>query len=208
MKIEPRSSSMHNESDLIKRLQEGDEPSFRQFMAQHEKKAYFLAYQLTGNYHDAVELSQEAFTRAYFAIKDFKAKSSLYTWLCRILINLCLRHNENRSRDPKLFFTNDKREAMQNPDAVSEEITSGLETKQSNPAKLLLDKELQLQIDKAIQALSRHQRIVFVLRQVEGLSIEETALAMGCSPGTVKSHLYRAVRKLRKLLFLYLKGEY
>lgn len=203
--------SNNDETDFVQQLQTGDEQSFREFMALYKKKAYSLAYGLTGNHHDAIELSQEAFTKAYFAIKSFKQKSSLYTWFCRILINLCLRHNKKQAKWPKLFFTANKQEAIENPDAVSEDTASPINPEAaagiSGAAAQLLNNELRQKIDQAVQKLPEYQKLVFILRKVEGLTIEQTAEIMACRPGTVKSHLYRARRKLRKLLLPYLKGR-
>jgi len=197
----------YDETDIVRRLQAGDEQVFRQFMAQYKKKAYSIAYGLTGNHHDATGLSQEAFVRFYFSIKKFKGKSSLYTWFYRILINLWLRQNQqNRAGRYNLFFTGNKKEAAKNPNAVDPEKVSSPGDRKSDPAKHLLDKELRMKIDQAVQSLPESQKTVFVLRQIKGLSIEQTAEVLGSRPGTVKSHLFRAVRKLRKLLLPYLKA--
>ena len=196
--------SNNDETDFIRQLQTGDEQYFREFMAKYKQKAYSLAYGLTNNHHDALELSQEAFAKAYFALRDFKGKSSLYTWFYRILINLCLRHNKKQAKWPRLFFTANKQQAWDNPDAVSEETVAAISVE---AAAQLLNNELRQKIDQAVQKLPEYQKLVFILREVDGLTIEQTAEIMACRPGTVKSHLYRARRKLRKLLLPYLKGK-
>ena len=171
---------------LVDRFRKGEESAFTDLVNRYKKRIYYLAYSLTNNHADALDLSQEAFIRAYRSIPRFRGKSSFYTWLYRITVNLCLNHFKKKAKRKEVSF--DERIEVAQVDWWS------------NPKKALENKELQEHLTKAINALSPRQKTVFTLRHLEGLSHKETASILGCSIGNVKANLFLALQKLRERL--------
>lgn len=169
--------------DLIRRFLEGEEEAFASLVRKYQKKAYYLAYRLTHNHHDANDLSQEAFIKLYSSLKNFKGGSSFFTWFYRIITNLCINH---LSRSPRRVQTPVEDLPIPHPGAGAQ---SAIE-----------NKELQIKINAAIEKLPLRQRVAFSLRQLEGLSFKETSQTMDCSIGGAKASYFHAVRKLRKYL--------
>jgi len=91
-------SNINEDLDLVRRVLSGDKESYSALVRKYKEKAYSLAYRLTRNHHDADELSQEAFIRAYGSLRDFKGKASFFTWFYRILVNLCINHINRRPK--------------------------------------------------------------------------------------------------------------
>jgi len=185
-----------DEAQLIKRAQQRDTEAFCRLAEQYARRIYLLAYHYSQNLEDAEDISQEAWLKAYQALPTFRADSSFYTWLRRITINCFLnRHRSKfirfRGRKTKAdFVTIDCKDAEQTvePSSASEE---GIYN------KLLFDR-----VVKALTTLTPAQRLMFLLRHYEGMSYEEIASAMNCSPGTVKKGVSRAIAKLRQNLAL------
>ena len=171
------SSAAQSKEDnkLVERFQDGEVEAFNELVIRYQDKIYRLAYSFVHNREDALDLSQEAFLRAFQALGRFERKSAFYSWLYRITINLCIDFLRNRSRSKSVSIT-----------------------------KYVEDKELQQYIISAVSGLSPKQREVFVLRHWDGLQIKEIANVIGRSEGTVKAHLFHAVRNLRKQLSEYL----
>lgn len=171
---------------LIDRFKKGEEKAFDELVNKYKKRIYYLAYSLTNNHADALDLSQEAFIKAYRSIHSFRGRSSFYTWLYRITVNLCLNHLKREAKKKEVSF--DERIEVVQVDWWS------------NPKKALENKELQEDLTKAIDSLPPRQKAVFALRHLEGLSHKDIASILGCSIGNVKANLFQALQKLRDRL--------
>lgn len=153
----------------------------------HQRALYFLALDLTGNHHDAEDLSQEVFIKAHRALDRFRGDSGIYTWLRRIAINTHLNRRRKLSlRMMRLFGEDD----------TSEDIP----TEALSPASEADGAVLRVHIERAMLQLSPRERTAFVLRHHQDMSIHEVAEAMEVADGTVKSLLFRATQKLQQAL--------
>ena len=161
--------------------------SFREVVDTHKRAIYFLALDLTGNHHDAEDLSQEVFIKAHRGLQDFRGDAQMYTWLRRIAVNTFL----NKKRKKALaFFRVFADEDEQDKSPSAEPAPDG-----SAEASML-----RQQIVRALDALSARERSAFVLRHYHDLSVREVAASMNIADGTVKSLLFRATQKLQKEL--------
>lgn len=187
-----------DDNKLVERFQDGEVEAFDELVIRYQDKIYRLAYSFVHNREDALDLSQEAFLRAFQALGRFERKSAFYSWLYRITTNLCIDFLRNRSRTKSVSL-----------DAEAEYLPNGLIRgyKQYSPTKYVEEKELQQHIINAVSTLSPKQREVFVLRYWDDLQIKEIANVIGRSEGTVKAHLFHALRNLRKQLAEYLEGD-
>ncbi len=177
---------------LVDRFKKGEEKAFNELVKKYMKRIYYLAYSLTNNHADALDLSQEAFIKAYRSIHRFRGRSSFYTWLYRITVNICLNHLKREARKKEVSF--DERIEVAQVDWWI------------NPKKALENKELQENLTKAIGSLPPQQKAVFTLRYLEGLPHKEIASILGCSIGNVKANLFQALQKLRNKLKGYVEG--
>jgi len=188
------------DTELVARAQGGDPSAFEALVRQYQGKAYAIAYSMcSGDREEARELTQEAFLRAFRSLKNFRRKSSFYTWFYRILINTCLDSRRRRSRWEGIFsfWRRDKHEK-----ALSGEIDAEYSDprKHSNPMAALNNKQLSQEIRQAMASLPEKQRVVFKLKVLHGMRIREIAEIMGSAEGTVKSHLFRATHFMREAL--------
>ena len=184
------------DNKLVERFQDGEVEAFDELVIRYQDKIYRLAYSFVHNREDALDLSQEAFLKAFQALGRFEKKSAFYSWLYRITTNLCIDFLRSRSRTKSVSL-----------DAEVAYLSDGLIRgyKQYSPTKYVEAKELQQHIINAVSTLSPKQREVFTLRHWDGLQIKEIANVIGRSEGTVKAHLFHAVRNLRKQLVEYLE---
>ncbi|MDO9465617.1 MAG: RNA polymerase sigma factor [bacterium] len=188
------------DSQTIKEAKAGKESAFAQLIEKYMKKTYSMAYALTGNSEDAKDISQETFLRVFRSLGTFNEKSSFKTWLYRIVINLCNDYYRQKLRFKFIFWDKD------NEDAPNRNIETVLMPKSmdNNPRDKAVESELNERLNNAISKLSLKQKAVFVLKNFDGLLIKDIAKTLGCSEGTVKSHLHRACRKIQKKLRLFL----
>lgn len=175
------------DSVLVERVKGGDERAFEELVERYKGMGFSLAYRLLGNPEDARDVSQEAFAQVYLHIKGFRGESTLKTWFFRIIVNLCRRHGLARQRRP-----------MQSLDPYIEKETGphALEDVEAE----VRQKELGLVIEEAIRGLPTKQREVFIMKHMEGMKISEISEVLNCAEGTVKIHLFRAVRTLQERL--------
>ncbi|MFH2057903.1 MAG: sigma-70 family RNA polymerase sigma factor [Pseudomonadota bacterium] len=179
---------------LVYRIQHGDRHAFNALVNNHKKKAFAIAYNFVNNVEDAKELSQEAFVKVYKAIGQFRQGSSFYTWFYRILINLCLDFKKKKRLNVTLFSQFKHKNSHDNGNMVAQ-----VEDKKTkNPLEKLISQEKKKKIEQAISFLPDKQRMVFILRNDEQMSLKEIAVYMDSKEGTIKSHLHRAVKNLQK----------
>lgn len=181
---------MHPDEDLLlKRSRDGDLNAFEELVKRYESKVYTIAYRFTGNHADAGDLAQDAFIRAYQALGSFRGDASFATWLYRIASNVCRDELRRQQRHKKVSLDEMMTQSGGNPTLVS----PGL-----SPQECLEKKEIQELVQKQLDSLSGDMRLILVMREIQGLSYEEIAVALDCNLGTVKSRLNRARQTLKQ----------
>ena len=184
--------SSTDDAALVRAAQKGDMGAFEELVARHRDKIYARALSMMRNEEEAVDLSQEAWVKAWQRLHQFQGDSSFTTWLTRITINLCL------DRLRKL-----KRVRVESIEAMDEE-SGGVERQMPvvtvNPTERLERGELRQRIDRALGELTDTHRTVMVLHEFEHMDYKTIAKTMGCSIGTVMSRLFYARRKMAALL--------
>jgi len=166
---------------LIDRFLQGDGTAFDELVRKRQREVYNLAYRMTRNAEDARDLSQEAFLQVYRNLSRFDRRSSLSTWLYRIVVNLCLNHLNRGSRSPHSL-------ADQQPE-VADPSEGSLDR--------LQEQERQEALARAIDTLPPQQRASLTLRVHHQLSHREIAEILGVSEATAKVHYFHAVKSLR-----------
>ncbi len=169
---------------LVDRVKEGDKKAFDVLVLKYQHKIVKLVMRYIRDPTEALDVSQEAFIKAYRALPKFRGESAFYTWLYRIAINTAKNHIVSMNRKP-LDYDLDP----QNSDGY--EIPSKLRDDDS-PEKILQREELREALEEAIDSLPEELRVAIVLREVDGLSYEEIAETMECPVGTVRSRIFRA----------------
>jgi RNA polymerase sigma-70 factor, ECF subfamily len=170
---------------LVRRVQRGDKGAFDPLVRKYQHKVVKLVMRYVRNPAEAEDVAQEAFIKAYRALPQFRGDSAFYTWLYRIAINTAKNAVVSRDRSPVDFDLD-----MQNPDE-SYDMQGRLKDSET-PEGLVLTDEIRKTVNAAIDALPEDLRTAIVLRELEGLSYEEIAAAMGCPVGTVRSRIFRA----------------
>jgi RNA polymerase sigma-70 factor, ECF subfamily len=178
--------------DLVTFAKAGDEHAFRAIMERYNRRLYRLARTLLRDDTEAEDVVQETYLRAFSALSGFRGEASLATWLTRITLNEAL----GRKRKQRPTVGLDTVEAMQESSA---EIIR-FPNMSSDPERSTAQHEIQKILEASIDALPEAFRLVFVMREVEEMSIEETAAFLGIRPETVKTRLHRARRLLRESL--------
>jgi len=186
-------SEVFDEGDLIARAKAGDDTAFTELLSRYERKIYRLAKNITQNDEDAEDVMQEAFLKAYSHLDSFQGNSKFYTWIVRIAVNESLMKLRKRKSD-KLVSLDEQVDTGE--DMVPREIAVW----EDNPEAQYSQEELRGILDKSVESLAPIFRSVFVLRDIEDLSTEETAEALGISIPAVKSRLLRARLQLRERL--------
>jgi len=182
----------------IENLKSGDRREFARLVEMYSGRIYNLALRILNDPQDAEDVLQETFIKAYRALPSFEGRSKLSTWLFRIASNEALMLI--RKSRPELILTMEQRDNQQvDTDLEEPEIVDWC----CLPEKELLSTEARQFLDDAIQKLSASLRVVFVLRDIEGLSIRETSESLGISEAAVKIRLLRARLKLREELTEY-----
>ncbi len=176
-----------DEQQLILEAQAGNNNALAELIKKYEKTVYSFAFKVCRNPEKAQNIMQETFMSMVKSLKQFDGKSKLSTWLYRITVNHCLMEYRKRKRE---FVSFDDDDALINESSIADW--------DSIPSLSIENKELKKVLDEAIQKLSPEYRIVFLLRDVEGLSTEETGKITELSVPAVKSRLHRARAFLRK----------
>ena len=188
------------EAAIVAQARLGDAKAFSELLSRYEGKIFRLALHITQNREDAEDVLQEAFLKAYEHLNQFQGQSKFYTWIVRIAVNQALMKLRKRKSDRSVSLdeTIDTGE-----DTVSREIAAWDE----NPEQQYSREEISQILSSAIDGLAPIYRAVFVLRDVDELSTEETAEALELSVPAVKSRLLRARLQLRDKLTRYFKRK-
>lgn len=186
--------SSENQTDidqqLVERVQAGDKRAFDLLVGKYQHKIIGLVGRYVYDHHEAMDIAQEAFIKAYRALPRFRGDSAFYTWLYRIAINTAKNHLVSRSR--------------RTPDvdvdvADAEYFDGGDELRElENPENSLFRDELALVVKKALDQLPQDLRSALTLREFDGMSYEDIALVMDCPVGTVRSRIFRAREAIDK----------
>ena len=173
----------------VSRARGGDAEAFRLLVERHSQPLFRVAYRMTGNEHDADDVVQEAFLRAYRQLDSFEERANFGTWLHRIAINCALDLLRARGRLDRHY----------GGDPETAEMTGAAKT-EAEQHRLLVSAELREQVAAAMERLSGNERTAFVLRHFEGMPVEEIGKTMGIQVNAAKHTIFRAVRKLREAL--------
>jgi RNA polymerase sigma-70 factor (ECF subfamily) len=188
--------AMHlaNEPALLSAAQHGNNEAFSVLVRQYQNNIYRLAFKITQNHEDAEDSLQEALLKAYCNLNSFQADSRFYTWLVRITMNEALTKLRKRRSDRQLPLEDVVMPDVENP-APRE-----FEDKRPSPETQYAEVELQQALSDALRSVSPRLSNAFVLRNVEGYSVSETAERLGLSVAAVKSRLVRVRGRLRQRL--------
>jgi len=190
---EPTGPTGFQEAPLVEAARQGDAEAFSKLVKQYERKIFRLAKNITQNDEDAEDVLQDAFLKAYEHLDEFQGNSKFYTWIVRIAVNESLMKLRKRKSD--------KTVPLDEPVETGEEtVVREIAVWEGNPEDQYSGEELRDILDKAVQALKPVFRTVFILRDIEEMSTEETAEALGISVPAVKSRLLRARLQLRERL--------
>ena len=187
-----------DELALVEAAKKGDIKAFEELVKRYDRNVFRIAQHITQNREDAEDVVQDAFLKAYGNLAQFQGQSKFYTWLVRIAVNEALM--KLRRRRPERTVSLDQ-DVETDEDTIPREVADW----SPNPEQQYNQAELRELLQKTIQGLPSGFRTVFVLRDVEGLSTEETAEALGLSIPAVKSRLLRARLQLRERLNKYFK---
>jgi len=183
----------NHEDELIRRAQAADTEAFCLLAKQYERRIYTLALHYCHNRQDAEDLSQEVWLKAYQAIRAFRGDASFYTWLRRITINCFLNHQRTRRSS---WLGQETEFHASGLESITDEYTARNEDSELS----LHNKLMAARVMQALAELTPSQRLIFLLKHIEGMTYEEIAKAVGCSTGTAKKSVFRAVAKLRQHL--------
>jgi len=191
-----------DENALVRSAQAGSREAFEELVRRYDQDVLRLALQITRRPEDAHDLYQEAFLKVYRNLDRFRFECNFYTWLYRVVTNVCLDHLRRRSSRPE-----DQAPESSNPSTspADEDFfdRQAHPAPQSNPERALMGKELGHHISQALARLSARERMVFELKHFQGLRLRVIGEMLGTTEETVKNSLFRATRKLRMNLEAY-----
>ena len=188
--IDGKTTTPSPDEHLVTASQQGDLNAFEVLILRYQRQIFSLIYQMTHDVEVVEDIAQDVFVAAFKAIKEFKAKSSFFTWLYRIAINHCKNYLTSATRVQEI---EQRYQREQNA-------AGGSENQKQNPQSLFLAKEFVEQMEQAILSLPEEQRVVLMLCEFEGLSYQEIAEVLECPLGTVRSRLSRARTALQEIL--------
>lgn len=195
---QPQPSTPVEEKELVARARRGDMSAYDDLVRRYQERIYATIYHMTSNHEDANDLAQEAFIKAYQALKSFKGGSSFYTWVYRIAVNKTINFLKQRKNRSQMSLNDLDFNVEHDPDLMA--LISD-----KTPRREVNLSELQEKLNEAMQKLSEHHRLVVTLHDVQGMSHEEIAKIMDCNIGTVRSRLFYARQQLQGYLSDYLK---
>ncbi len=186
------------DAELVARTQAGDPEAFDELVVRYSPRLYGLVYHMTSNHEDTNDLLQDVFAKAFRSIKGFQGKSSFYTWMHSIAVNMSINFLKKRGR--RLTMSLDDVDAGVQNDAEFIEATTG-----SDPSHAANLRELQQRLNEAMQKLSHEHRAVVTMFDIQGMPHAEIAKILGISEGTIRSRLFYAHRQLQNSLEEFIK---
>ena len=182
-----KANVLANETELVERTRQGDQEAFGQLVQAYQDRLYSSVMHMVTCRADAEDVVQEAFVQAYTRLDSFQGKSTFYTWLYRITINLALTWGRRRKTRMSLESTQDV--LLEEPEDTGE-----------RPGERMARQEDASLIKRALNALGEEHRTILVMRGVQGFDYATIAQILGLNPGTVRSRLHRARIQLRQHL--------
>lgn len=186
--------SAFDDGELASALKDGDDRAFEELVRRHQGRVYAIAYRLTGNREDALDVAQESLLKAYRRIDAWQPTGGFLPWLLRLTTNQAIDFIRRRKRQHHEHldegFMLDTERARR----------GSIEPAVMDTSERVRADEIDVRIREALVVLSEHQRTVFMLRHYEGLQLSDIAETLGCTVGSVKVHLFRAIKKLQKEL--------
>ena len=185
-----------NDAELIREAQRGNQAAFEELVRQYDGPVLRLAYHMTRSEQDAQDIYQEAFLKAYRNIGNFRFECSFYTWIYRIVTNLCLDHLRKRQvrKEDSGVVTDADGETFDMLDQVAD-VRPG-----ASPEKDLMRRELGSRIAKALEKLTPRERMVFEMKHYQGLKLRTIGEILNTTEETAKNTLFRGTQKLRAAL--------
>ncbi len=176
------------EAAIVRKVLDGDANAFETLVLEYEKNVYNIALRMTGNSEDAADMTQEAFIKAYNSLQAFRGDSKFSVWLYRIVSNVCLDFLRSKNRRPTVSLSVEDDDGEDTQLDVADE---------SQSPELLLDRKLTREsVRRGLDSLPPDYRQILLLREIQGLSYDEIAQALGLEVGTVKSRIFRARKRL------------
>lgn len=185
--------SRRQDDDLVARTQAGDAGAFDELILKHSPRLYGLVYNMTSNHEDTHDMLQDVWSKAYRSINTFRGKSSFYTWIHSIAVNMTINFLKRRARRTHQSLDDIDSGIQQDKDFVELAATS-------TPIREANLNELQKRLNDAMQDLSEDHRTVVTMFDIQGLPHGEIAKILGISEGTVRSRLFYAHRQLQNYL--------
>jgi RNA polymerase sigma factor (sigma-70 family) len=179
---------------LVRAAQAGDLGAYDELVRRHQERIYGLCYHMTSNHEDAHDLAQDAFVKAWQAIRTFKGDASFYTWVYRIAVNTCLNHLKTKRNRTLHLSLND---LEINPENDPELVALVSERTPRRDAGL---SELHRRLNESMLKLSEEHRAVVTMHDIQGMPHDEIAKVLGVNPGTVRSRLFYARQQLQAWL--------
>lgn len=194
----PSALAPTEERTLVRQAQNGDLGAYDELMQRYQERVYATIYHMTASHEDANDLAQEAFIKAFRALKSFKGDSSFFTWVYRIAVNKTINFLKQRKKRSQMSLNDLDFNAEHDPGLIA--LIS-----EKTPRRDLNLAELHEKLNEALQKLSHVHRLVVTLHDVQGLSHDEISKIMDCNTGTVRSRLFYARQQLQAYLSDYLK---
>jgi len=194
------SAELNGDAGLVARARQGDASAFEQLVHKYERRIFRLAKNITNNDEDAEDVLQETFLKAYSHLDGFQGNSKFYTWLVRIAVNEALMKLRKRRSDKTVSLD-------EGVDTGEETMVREIAVWEENPEQKYSQEEIRAILHEAIASLRPAFRTVFILRDIEDLSTEETANLLELSIPAVKSRLLRARLQLRERLTRFFKRK-
>lgn len=188
-------SSDADDPVVVEAAKAGDRRAFQLLYERYERKVFAVAYGFLRNQEDALDVVQEAFIKVHRHLPTFEGQSSFYTWLYRIVANLCIDNLRRTGRKKDVEFD----DRLQHGDATSAGPPVPFSSL-GDPSRVVGNKEILAAVENSLGYLSEKHRAVIVMRELQGMSYADMAKVMNCSKGTIMSRLFHARRNMQKLL--------
>ena len=196
MRPSVETGAVESDAIAVEQTLAGDRDAYRLLVERHSRNVFRLAYRMTGNQHDAEEVVQEAFLRAYQKLRQFESRANFGTWVYRIAANYAI----DRMRQKKTEESQRELPARETEDGVEFDVMSTVPDAAPSPERLAQSGQLAARMRVALRELSEAERTAFVMRHWNGAGIEEIAQALESSTSAAKNTVFRSVQKLRKAL--------
>ena len=185
-------NTAQSDIDLVKRVQKGDKKAFDPLVIKYQQRIANLISRFIRDQDEVLDVTQEAFIKAYRALPNFRGDSQFYTWLYRVAINTAKNHLATLSRRPPQGDIEAE---------IAEQMDMGIRLKeQETPERLAEEADLKAVILEAVDQLPEELKTALTLREIDGLSYDEIAEAMDCPIGTVRSRIFRAREAVDKAI--------